>query len=70
MSPIEHFIVAIIPVRVITILFTRRFPSASLIGAVFVGSQFPDLIDKPLALEVGVIPIASSCTRCQSQSHF
>lgn len=56
MSPIEHFIVAVIPVGAVSILLTRRLPPASLIGAVFVGSQLPDLVDKPLALEVGLIP--------------
>jgi len=54
--PIEHFILAIVPVSVVTLVYTRRPPRSRLIGAVFLGSQFPDLIDKPLALQLGVIP--------------
>ena len=56
MRPIEHFIVALLPVLVVVIAVKRRLPSLQLIGVVFVGSQFPDLIDKPLALELGLIP--------------
>jgi membrane-bound metal-dependent hydrolase YbcI (DUF457 family) len=56
MSPIEHFIIAVIPVGTAILLFTRRRPPASVIGAAFVGSQFPDLIDKPLAFYSGAIP--------------
>jgi membrane-bound metal-dependent hydrolase YbcI (DUF457 family) len=54
--PIEHFIVALLPVLVGVLAVKRRLPSLQLIGVVFVGSQFPDLIDKPLALELGLIP--------------
>ena len=56
MRPIEHFIVALLPVLVVVIAVKRRLPSLQFIGVVFVGSQFPDLIDKPLALELGLIP--------------
>lgn len=56
MSPIEHFIIAVIPVGVVVLILTRRRPPASVIGAVFFGSQFPDLIDKPLAYEVSILP--------------
>jgi len=34
----------------------RRLPSSRFVAVVFLGSQFPDLIDKPLAYHVGVIP--------------
>ena len=56
MRPIEHFIVALLPVLVGVLTVKRRLPSLQFIGVVFVGSQFPDLIDKPLALELGLIP--------------
>lgn len=54
--PVEHFIVAFLPVSLVIVGVTRRPPSPPVVGAVFLGSQFPDLIDKPLALSVGVIP--------------
>ena len=56
MRPIEHFIVALLPVLVGVLAVTRRLPSLQFTGVVFIGSQFPDLIDKPLALELGLIP--------------
>ena len=56
MRPIEHFIVALLPVLVGVLAVKRCLPSLQFIGVVFVGSQFPDLIDKPLALELGLIP--------------
>lgn len=56
MLPSEHFIVAFVPVLVYVGVRDREFPSPRLIGIVFVGSQFPDLIDKPLAHEVALLP--------------
>lgn len=56
MRPIEHFIVAIMPVGAVILLLTRQRPPASVIGAAFIGSQFPDVIDKPLAFYTGIIP--------------
>lgn len=56
MRPIEHFIVAVLPLLVVVLIWKRRLPSLQFLWVVFVGSQFPDLIDKPLALEVGLIP--------------
>ena len=35
---------------------TRRLPSLEIGAVAFVGSQFPDLIDKPLALQLQLIP--------------
>ena len=56
MRPVEHFIVVFIPAVLVVVLSDRRLPTLPFVGAVFVGSQFPDLIDKPLAHVFGVIP--------------
>ncbi|WP_256546783.1 metal-dependent hydrolase [Halobellus inordinatus] len=56
MRPVEHFIVAFLPLAAAVLLKERKLPSLRFVGVVFVGSQFPDLIDKPLAHEFGVIP--------------
>lgn len=56
MFPAEHLIVALIPTCMIIIGINRELPEPSVIGAVFLGSQFPDLIDKPLAFQFGAIP--------------
>lgn len=54
--PSEHFIVALIPVVAYVVVREKRLPSLRLVGVVFVGSQFPDLIDKPLAHQFGLLP--------------
>ncbi|GCF12093.1 hypothetical protein Harman_00280 [Haloarcula mannanilytica] len=54
--PIEHFIIALLPVAVYALLRDRHLPSLQLVAVTFFGSQFPDLIDKPLAHELYVIP--------------
>lgn len=54
--PSEHFIVALMPVVAYILVRDRRLPRLELVGVVFVGSQFPDLIDKPLAHQVGLLP--------------
>lgn len=56
MFPHEHFIVAIVPVVAYVILSDRRLPTIHLVGLVFLGSQFPDLVDKPLAHQFVVLP--------------
>jgi membrane-bound metal-dependent hydrolase YbcI (DUF457 family) len=56
MFPIEHFIVAVVPVIAYILVRDRRPPAVRLLAVVFVGSQFPDLIDKPLAHQFGIIP--------------
>jgi hypothetical protein len=35
---------------------TRQLPSLKVAAAALVGSQFPDIIDRPLALELGLLP--------------
>ena len=56
MLPHEHLIVAALPVLSYILLRHRRFPSKAMIFVVFVGSQFPDLVDKPLAYSLMIIP--------------
>lgn len=56
MRPVEHFIIAFLPAVAIVVLVDRHLPSLRFVGVVFVGSQFPDLVDKPLAHYFGVIP--------------
>lgn len=56
MLPLEHFFVAFLPLLAFEVLWSRRLPTVRFAGVVFVGSQFPDLIDKPLAYQFGIIP--------------
>lgn len=56
MRPIEHLIVALVPVGLYVLLRDRRLLSLELAAVTFVGSQFPDLVDKPLALQLNLIP--------------
>jgi len=55
MLPPEHFLAAFVPVLAYFAIRYRQFPSVGVVFVVFVGSQFPDLIDKPLSL-ANVIP--------------
>ena len=56
MFPHEHFIVAVVPVVAYLVVVHRRLPTVQLLGVVFLGSQFPDLVDKPLAHQFVVLP--------------
>ena len=56
MFPIEHFIVAVVPVIAYVLVRDRRPPPLRLLGIVFVGSQLSDLIDKPLAHQFQLLP--------------
>ncbi|ELZ39185.1 membrane-bound metal-dependent hydrolase [Halorubrum californiense DSM 19288] len=56
MFPIEHFIVAVVPVVAYVFVRDRHVPTGGLLAVVFVGSQLPDLIDKPLAHQFGLLP--------------
>jgi hypothetical protein len=56
MFPVEHFLVAFLPVLMYVLVIDRRLPSVRLTAVVFIGSQFPDLVDKPLAYQFGLIP--------------
>ena len=56
MFPHEHLFVALLPVLAYVALRDRRLPTRGVVFATAVGSQFPDLVDKPLAHQFGVIP--------------
>jgi len=56
MLPIEHFIVAALPLGAYILLRDRQLPTPRVTALIFVGSQFPDLVDKPLAHQFGLIP--------------
>ncbi|TKX57319.1 metal-dependent hydrolase, partial [Halorubrum sp. ASP1] len=56
MFPIEHFIVAFLPVLMYVLVIDRRLPGVRLATIAFIGSQLPDLVDKPLAYLFGLIP--------------
>lgn len=56
MMPWEHLLVAAVPVVSYTLLRDGRVPGGAVVLAVVVGSQFPDLVDKPLAWQFGVLP--------------
>jgi len=56
MLPIEHFIVAFLPILGYIIARDQQLPTTRLTGLAFVGSQFPDLVDKPLAHQFGLLP--------------
>lgn len=56
MFPHGHFLIAFLPVCAYVILRDRQLPSPQLVGIVLFGSQFPDLIDKPLYHEAIVTP--------------
>jgi len=54
--PHGHFLVAFLPIVAYVLLRDRQLPSLQLVGIVAFGSQFPDLIDKPLYHESIVTP--------------
>jgi membrane-bound metal-dependent hydrolase YbcI (DUF457 family) len=56
MFPSEHFAVAFLPALAYVVVRDGRLPTSRFVAVVFVGSQFPDLIDKPLAHQFGVTP--------------
>lgn len=56
MFPIQHFIVAFVPALAYVVVCDRRLPTLRFVGVVFLGSQFPDLVDKPLAHQFVVLP--------------
>lgn len=56
MHPVSHCLIALVPVVTYVVLRDQRPPSRSVLFATVVGSQFPDLVDKPLAYQLSVIP--------------
>lgn len=56
MFPHEHLLVALLPIVVYVGVRDRQLPTRGVVFATVVGSQFPDLIDKPLAHQFGILP--------------
>ena len=56
MFPHEHLLVALLPVVAYVAVRDRYLPTPGVAFATAVGSQFPDLVDKPLAHQFGVLP--------------
>jgi membrane-bound metal-dependent hydrolase YbcI (DUF457 family) len=54
--PHEHLLVALLPVVAYVGVRDRQLPTRAVAFATAVGSQFPDLVDKPLAHQFGVLP--------------
>jgi hypothetical protein len=54
--PSAHFAVALLPAAAYVAVRDRRLPTLRFGAVVFLGSQFPDLVDKPLAHQFGVLP--------------
>ena len=56
MFPHEHLLVALLPIVVYVGVRDRQLPTRGVVFVTVTGSQFPDLIDKPLAHQFGVLP--------------
>lgn len=56
MVVVDHVVVAVLPLVGYTLLRYRRLPSGSLVLVAFAGGLLPDIVDKPLAWTLGVIP--------------
>jgi len=56
MMPWEHLLVAAVPFVGYALVRERRLPDGATLLCLAVGSQFPDLVDKPLAWQFGLIP--------------
>lgn len=56
MFPHEHLLVALFPILAYVGVRDRQFPTRGVVFAMVIGSQFPDLVDKPLAHQFGVLP--------------
>lgn len=50
LGPLETFLLALLPVLGYVFIRYRRSPTRPMLFVVFIGSQFPDLVDKPLEL--------------------
>ncbi|QKY20478.1 metal-dependent hydrolase [Halolamina sp. CBA1230] len=60
MLPWGHAAVGYLGYRLYTFLRHRRPPAGSTVLALAIGTQFPDLIDKPLSWTFGVLPSGRS----------
>lgn len=55
-NPLNHFLVAFLPLTVYTLIRYRRPPTGVAILVLLFATQLPDLIDKPLAWTFGILP--------------
>lgn len=55
MMPWGHFLVAALPFVVCTAVRYRRLPSGQTLFVLGIGTQFPDIVDKPLAWRFDII---------------
>lgn len=55
MRPHEHLLFAALPIGLYVLARHRRLPTGYTIAAVLLGTQLPDLIDKPLAWSFGLL---------------
>lgn len=56
MEPITHILLAVLPVLAYSLLRYQRLTTGSMTLVVIFAALFPDLVDKPLAWWLGVIP--------------
>lgn len=56
MRPLDHFLFAALPLLGYTAIRYRQLPRGHILLLVLFATQLPDLIDKPLAWTVGVLP--------------
>lgn len=56
MRPLAHFLFAALPISAYAVVRYRRLPRGHTLLLVLAATQLPDLIDKPLAWTVGVLP--------------
>lgn len=56
MYPAEHFLFALTPLTVYTLARWRRLPSGPMVLLLLVATQLPDVIDKPLAWTLAILP--------------
>lgn len=56
MSPLAHVLVALVPVVLYTTLRDWRLPSRWVVSAACLGGMVPDLVDKPLAHVLLLLP--------------
>lgn len=59
MFPIGHFLFAFLPICAYVVVRDRKRPTLQIVAIAFFGSQFPDLIDKPLYHEARSLITAS-----------
>jgi hypothetical protein len=56
MLPLGHLAVVLLPTTLYALVRDRRLPSGTVTLLLVLGTQLPDLIDKPLAWTFGVLP--------------